>query len=65
MENILKRLPFPVGELGWDKFDEVQNGLQLDWGQTHALMKMVCGDPPPGMDTRYIFHSILVHFFVS
>ena len=54
----LPNLPFPVpvAELGWDKFDQVPEAANLDRNECITVMKLVCGtvcgDPPPGFDTR-------------
>ena len=54
----LPNLPFPVpvAELGWDKFDQVPEAANLDRDECITVMKLVCGtvcgDPPPGFDTR-------------
>ena len=50
----LPNLPFPVSELGWDKFDEVQSAANLSREECITVMKLVCGDPPPGLETRSI-----------
>ena len=51
MASLLSDLPFPVAELGWDKFSEVQKACNLDYDQTVAVMSSVCGDPPPDFDS--------------
>ena len=48
----LPNLPFPVADLGWDKFDEVREAAQLDRDECITVMKLVCGDPPPGFESR-------------
>jgi len=48
----LPALPFPVEDLGWDKFDEVQKAAQLSREECLTVMKLVCGNPPPGFDPR-------------
>ena len=47
----LPALPFPVEDLGWDKFDEVQKAAQLSREECLTVMKLVCGKPP-GFDPR-------------
>ena len=48
----LPKLPFPVSELAWDKFDVVMQSAELSHDDAVKLMTMVCGDPPPGFETR-------------
>jgi hypothetical protein len=48
----LPNLPFPVADLGWDKFDEVREAAKLDRDESITVKKLVCGDPPPGFDAR-------------
>ena len=48
----LPNLPFPVADLGWDKFEQVREAAKLDRDECITVMKLVCGDPPPGFDTR-------------
>lgn len=47
----LPNLPFPVSELGWDKFDEVQKAAKLSRSECVTVMKLACGDPPTDFDT--------------
>ena len=47
----LPKLPFPVSELAWDKFDVVMESAQLERDDAVKLMTMVCGDPPPDFET--------------
>ena len=51
----LPELPFPVSELGWDKFDQLRAAVQLSNDDCMRLMTMVCGKPPPGFVPWRIF----------
>ena len=44
----LPELPFPVAELAWDKYEQVQKATKLGHEECMQLMKLVCGNPPPG-----------------
>ena len=46
----LPNLPFPVAEFGWDKLDHSSSSWP-GW-MHHGNETCVCGDPPPGFDTR-------------
>ena len=44
----LPTLPFPLDELDWEKFGEVQKSIALSPIDTMKVMKLVLGtDPPP------------------
>ena len=48
----LPDLPFPIEQLDWDKFDEVKAAAKLSHEDCLKVMKLVCGNPPPGFETR-------------
>lgn len=43
----LPELPFPLAELNWDKFEDVQKAVGLDSMDTLKVMKLVLGSEPP------------------
>lgn len=62
MADLLKKLPFPIKELGWDKIQQVEQVGELDRKSAVTLLKMVLGtEPPPGLDTRSTI-TISMHF---
>ena len=46
---VLPELAFPLEELSWDKFTEVQTSIGLEPMDTLKVMKLVLGDDPPAV----------------
>ena len=59
---VLPELAFPLEELSWDKFTEVQTSIGLEPMDTLKVMKLVLGDDPPAVPcmsiTRYLLFLV-------
>ena len=49
----LPNLPFPIAELGWDKFEQVRESAGLSHDECMTVMRLACGDPPEDFDTHH------------
>ena len=51
MSLAVDKLPFPLKDLGWDKFATVMKFCGLTQEECVTVLTAAIGDPPPGFDT--------------
>ena len=43
--QIAEKLPFPIAELGWDKFQQVMDNSELSFEDCVTVLKLALGEP--------------------